>query len=210
MVDSKHENTSENTSTEERILEAARQVFQTKGLQGARMQEIADKAEINKAMLHYYYRSKELLFEAVFKEAANRLFPKIVELLNTEYPLFEKIEYFVDYYLTFLLENKYMPAFVLNELNQNPKRLVKLISEQGAFKQYKFIEQINNAVKDKIIIPTDPRQLITNIISMCIFPFAGRPILMGLFKLDDKSYYKFIESRKKEIPKFIINAIKVK
>ncbi len=205
MVNSERKNT-----TEERILESARQIFQTKGLQGARMQEIADNAKINKAMLHYYYRSKELLFEAVFEEAANRIFPKIVELLNTEFPLFEKIEHFVDYYLTTLLENKYMPAFVLNELNQNPERLVKLMSERGIFKQEKFIEQINSAIKDKIIIPIDPRQLITNIISMSIFPFAGRPILMGLFKLDEESYYQFIESRKKEVPKFIINAIKVK
>ena len=203
-------NSERKITTEERILESARQIFQTKGLQGARMQEIADNAKINKAMLHYYYRSKELLFEAVFEEAANRIFPKIVELLNTEFPLFEKIEHFVDYYLTTLLENKYMPAFVLNELNQNPERLVKLMSERGIFKQEKFIEQINSAIKDKIIIPIDPRQLITNIISMSIFPFAGRPILMGLFKLDEESYYQFIESRKKEVPKFIINAIKVK
>ena len=205
MVNKENKNT-----TEERILESSRQIFQAKGLQGARMQEIADKAGINKAMLHYYYRSKELLFEAVFEEAANRIFPKIVEFLNTDYPLFEKIERFVDYYLTTLLENKYMPAFVLNELNQNPERLVKLISEKGIFKQDKFIEQINNAIKDELIIPIDPRQLITNIISMSIFPFAGRPILMGLFKLDEESYYQFIECRKKEVPKFIINAIKVK
>lgn len=205
MVNKENKNT-----TEERILESARQIFQAKGLQGARMQEIADKAGINKAMLHYYYRSKELLFEAVFEEAANRIFPKIVEFLNTDYPLFEKIERFVDYYLTTLLENKYMPAFVLNELNQNPERLVKLMSDRGIFKQEKFVEQINKAIKDELIIPIDPRQLITNIISMSIFPFAGRPILMGLFKLDEESYYQFIESRKKEVPKFIINAIKVK
>ena len=205
MVNKENKNT-----TEERILESARQIFQAKGLQGARMQEIADKAGINKAMLHYYYRSKELLFEAVFEEAANRIFPKIVEFLNTDYPLFEKIERFVDYYLTTLLENKYMPAFVLNELNQNPERLVKLMSDRGIFKQEKFIEQINNAIKDELIIHIDPHQLITNIISMSIFPFAGRPILMGLFKLDEESYYQFIESRKKEVPKFIINAIKVK
>ena len=205
MVNSERKN-----NTEERILESARQIFQAKGLQGARMQEIADKAGINKAMLHYYYRSKELLFEAVFEEAANRIFPKIVELLNTDYPLFEKIEHFVDYYLSFLLENKYMPAFVLNELNQNPERLVKLMSDKDIFKQDKFIEQINKAIKDELIIPIDPRQLITNIISMSIFPFAGRPILMGIFKLDEESYYQFIESRKKEVPKFIINAIKVK
>jgi len=205
MVNKENKNT-----TEERILESSRQIFQAKGLQGARMQEIADKAGINKAMLHYYYRSKELLFEAVFEEAANRIFPKIVEFLNTDYPLFEKIEHFVDYYLSFLLENKYMPAFVLNELNQNPERLVKLMSDKGIFKQDKFIEQINKAIKDELIIPIDPRQLITNIISMSIFPFAGRPILMGIFKLDEESYYQFIESRKKEVPKFIINAIKVK
>ena len=206
MVDNKQTN----ESTEERILEAARQVFQSKGLQGARMQEIADKAGINKAMLHYYYRSKELLFEAVFKEAANHMFPKIIEFLNNDCPLFEKIESFVDQYITFLLDNKFIPAFVLNEINQNPDRLVNMLGTIKIFKKSKFIKQIEKASKDGIIIPIDPRQLIINIISLCIFPFIGRPIIMALNNFDEKSFYKFIKQRKKVIPKFIINAIKVK
>ena len=63
-------------STEQKIREAARKVFQAKGMHGARMQDIADTAGINKALLHYYFRSKDQLFEAIFKEALQQLIPK--------------------------------------------------------------------------------------------------------------------------------------
>ena len=81
-------------NTEQKILESARNIFHKKGLSGSRMQEIADKAGINKAMLHYYYSSKDKLFDAVFQEAIKRIFPEISKLLNEEMPLFEKIIYF--------------------------------------------------------------------------------------------------------------------
>ena len=95
-------------STETQILNAARDVFYRKGLAGARMQEIADEAGINKAMLHYYFRSKDQLFEAIFKEGAMKIFPKISEYLQADLPLFEKITNFVENYIPLLQENFYI------------------------------------------------------------------------------------------------------
>ena len=107
-------------NTEEEILNAAKEVFQQKGMAGARMQEIADKAKINKALLHYYYRSKQLLFEAVFKNAFRLLAPQIGKVLNDDTELFDKIRNFTDSYVSFVIKHPYLPNFVTQELNSNP------------------------------------------------------------------------------------------
>ena len=111
-------------TAEQRILVSAREIFHKRGFEGARMQEIADKAGINKALLHYYFRSKEKLFDAVFDEALKALLPKVKELLNAELPLFDKIKYFTENYITLLMKNMYLPVFVINEMYQNPEKFV--------------------------------------------------------------------------------------
>ena len=107
-------------STEERILEAAKKVFVQKGMAGARMQDIADEAGINKALLHYYFSNKEKLFEMIFLEAASKLFPRINAIFSSDQPLFEKIESFCEEYIAVVMENPYLPLFVLYEINQDP------------------------------------------------------------------------------------------
>src|SRR5690606_40702738 len=107
-------------STEEKIFEAAFKVFQSKGFTGARMQEIADEAGINKAMLHYFFRSKEKLFEAVFMKAFGKLAPQINEIFNSDDDLFEKIRKFTASYITFVIEYPFLPQFIIQEMNNNP------------------------------------------------------------------------------------------
>lgn len=197
-------------NTEKRILEAARKVFHIKGFSGARMQEIADEAKINKAMLNYYYRSKDKLFEAVFKEAAQNFFPKVFQLVNSDLPLFEKIEFFVENYLTFLQSNMYIPGFMLNELSQNPQRLKDFFADNKIKPPEKFLQEINDAVNSGLIIPIEPRTLVLNILSLCIFPIVAKPIIETVFNLNEEKYSQMIEERKKQIAQFVINAIKIK
>src|SRR3954462_1734201 len=94
-------------STEERILSAAQKVFLAKGMDGARMQDIADEAGINKALLHYYFRSKDKLFEQIFLNVATAFLPKIFFILKGENTLFEKIEKFCDEYITQIIKTPY-------------------------------------------------------------------------------------------------------
>ena len=82
----------EKTSTEQKILRAAEQVFMRAGYDGSRMQEIADEAGINKAMLHYCFKNKQLLFEAVFMNAFSQLAPQVNEIFNSQEPVFDKIK----------------------------------------------------------------------------------------------------------------------
>src|SRR5574339_606892 len=110
-----------NTDTsEEKILAAARKVFMEKGMAGARMQDIADEDGINKALLHYYFRSKDKLFETIFAETSSRFIPRMTEILNADTPLFEKINTFCEAYISQIQQNPYMPLFLMNEANKHP------------------------------------------------------------------------------------------
>ena len=199
--------TKKDLNTEEQILEASRNVFIRKGFDGARMQEIADEAGINKSLLHYYYRSKDKLFEGVFNEAFGKFIPKVGNLFNTEGDLFEKIEKFIDIYIDMLIANPYIPIFILNEINRNPEKIIQMLKHWGV-KPENFVKVINKEIKKKKIKYISPEQLIVNMLSLCIFPFAGRPIIQGmLFNNNKKEYDKFLKERKKEITKFIFCAI---
>lgn len=204
-------NTDENQhkSTEKLIFQAAKDVFHRKGLAGARMQEIADEAGINKAMLHYYFRTKEKLFEAIFNEECNGFFAKLAELINVDLPLLDKIEFFVENYIDLLMKNSYIPVFIISEMHHNPERIKDMFVDKVVSVKQKFLGDITTAVSLGLIKPTDPRQLIVNIMALCIFPVAARPMLNFMMDMDEKEYTDFIEIRKKEVAKFIINSIKI-
>lgn len=196
-------------STEQVILEAAKKVFVRKGMAGARMQDIADEAGINKALLHYYFRNKEKLFEMIFMEAAAKLFPRINAIFNSDQPLFEKIESFCDEYISIVMENPYLPLFVLNEINQDPEYfLQKVWKGNSKPNPSKFLEQIEREVKKGTIKRTSPLHLLMNLISMTIFPFVAKPMFQKNLGLDELQFRSVMEQRKNEIPKFIIDAIK--
>ena len=197
------------TDTREKILEAARKVFIHKGMYGARMQDIADEAGFNKALVHYYFKNKQQLFEEIFIEAAGQFFPRINAIFSADEPLFAKIESFCEEYITMTIQNPYLPIFVLNEMSQNPVTFMKKIwTGSGRPAPQKFLEQIANEVKKGTIKNISPLQLLLNLISMTIFPFVAKPSMQINLGLDEMQFNMLMEQRKKEIPRFIIDAIK--
>lgn len=201
-------NTPDN-NTETNILEAAKRVFQKKGMVGARMQEIADDAGINKSLLHYYYRSKQKLFEAVFKQAFGLMAPKINSVLNAELGLEEKIKTLTHNYISFLMKHPYLPSFVINELNSNPDFVKTLISEKHFPNISVFRKQVDELVEAGKIKSINANQLFINIMSLTLLPFIGAPLLKGFTRLDDAAYTQLLEDRKTEVSDFIIHAIKL-
>lgn len=200
---------SEEENTELEILKAAKEVFQEKGMAGSRMQEIADKARINKSMLHYYYRSKQLLFEAVFKNAFRLLAPQLNKVLNDDSELFDKIRNFTNNYIAFVMAHPYLPNFVIQELNKNPDFVERLRSEKDFPTIEKFKIQVEDAITRGIIKPVEAEQLFINIISLNIFPFIAAPLIQGLINTGGKEYSKIMERRKIEVADFIINSIRL-
>jgi len=194
--------------TEEQILEAAQKIFQAKGMDGARMQEIADKASINKAMLHYYYRSKQLLFEAVFRKAFALLAPQLNAILNDDSSLEDKIKNFTRNYIGFIIKHPYLPNFIIQELNRNPKFIEKIKNNVAFPSIDKFKLQVQKEVKNGTIVSISAEQLFINILSLNIFPFVASPLIKAFANVDDRTYKTLLEARKKEVSDFIINAIK--
>ena len=196
-----------NDSTENEILKAAKEIFHLKGMEGTRMQEIADKANINKAMLHYYYKNKEVLFNAVFKSAFNMLAPQLNTILNDESDLFTKIQNFTSSYISFVIEHPYIPNFVIQEINRNPEFIIKLKTQENFPSLSKFKIQVEEAIENKVIKPISAESLFINIMSLNIFPFIGRPLLSALINVEESDYDKLLQNRKKEVASFIINSI---
>jgi len=206
--------TEQEQNTEQRILDAAKEVFQQKGMTGARMQEIADKAGINKSLLHYYYRSKDKLFGKVFEIAFSLFIPKVKEVILSDYSIFQKIEFFVDSYLDLLQKHPYIPSFIVSEINRNPKILVDIIDKNVQINENKIVEildqQIKQEVERGVIKPISAKNLWVNIISLCIFPIVAKPIFQGvLFKNDNDEYDEFLKQRKDFLKGYIIQSIKV-
>jgi len=194
---------------EQKIIAAAREIFLRKGMAGARMEEIAKAAGINKALLHYYFRSKEKLFEVIMSEAKMQMLSRLHPILGGDDSLFIKIEKFVESYINFVTENPLLPGFILHEITKNPEKLVNEISNGNKRPNLaKFFLHVESEVKRKNIIPIQPEQLFMNMLSMCVFPFIGRPMLKTVLNVNDKKFNQLLADRKKEIPVFIINAIK--
>ena len=201
------------TNTEHIILKAAKRVFQNKGMDGARMQEIADeakkmKAKINKAMLHYYYRSKQLLFEAVFSNAFALLAPQLNAILNDESSVEQKIRNFTTNYISFMSKHPYLPTFIIQELNRNPGFILKMKDNKGFPNIEKFKKQIEVEVDKGILRPIKGEQLFINIMALNIFPFVASPLIKAFVNIDDKAFKQLVEDRKTEVADFIINSIK--
>jgi len=150
-------------TTEEKIFNAARIIFQKKGFAGARMQEIADEAGINKAMLHYCFKNKELLFKAVFMNAFGQLAPQINEIFNSEESVFDKIKKFTHSYISFVIHNPYLPQFVIQEMNNNPAFVMSFLNNENRPNPTLLVAQIEKEIAAGIIKPINPKQLLMDI-----------------------------------------------
>lgn len=198
-------------NTEKRILSAAKKVIFSKGYAGAKMQDIADEAGINKALLHYYFRSKDKLFEMIFKEATGKLTPQVSFIFSDpELDIFGKIRAFCHSYIGTWMEHPYVPMFVLHELHSNPEKGIAHLFDKEKFKPIReqVLGAFTDAVKKKQIRPVDPYHIFLNLISLCLFPFMGRPVFMAVTGISQKQFDLMMQQRAGEVSEFIIESIK--
>src|SRR5688572_12985577 len=201
--------------TERRILDAAHSVFLRRGTAGARMQEIAREAGVNSALLHYYFRTKERLGEAVFQRAAAQLMPNVIRILASDADLDDKVAQVVEVELTRLSETPYLPGYVISELTHHPQRVQQLFAavigkaptEVGALVRARLGEQISERVRAGRMHPIEPEQFAVNLVALCVFPFAAKPMLMALLGLDAAGFAAFIDRRRQELAPFFLRAL---
>ena len=199
------------TATEEKIIKAAAQVFMEKGRDGARMQEIADIAGINKALLHYYFRSKEKLFSKVISLEI----PKIIESIFVAYEFTDNFKEFLESFISKYIDNIYprknLMQFILWVDDETKKEIADIFVEtfrKRGFKRNPLVAKIESAIESGEIRQVEPSNFAMSVIGMCIFPIIGGPIVEKIFpatKVNDK---KYIDNRKKEIFNLAWNGIK--
>ncbi len=199
-------------TTEEQILQAATKVFTEKGFAAARMDEIAKEAGINRALLHYYFRSKDKMFEIIFEDKFHKFFFGVYGIFTSDLPIMEKIEKIVDFELETLVNHPEIPIFVLNEINVNPERILNRMNSAGspiseAVK--KLDAQILKEHEQGIIKKMSGFSLVIAIISLCVFPFVAKNVIMGVGQMDLDTFKVFALSRKQDIINILQNGIKL-
>lgn len=191
------------TETEEKIIASAEKLFYQKGKAGCSMQDIASDAGINRTLLNYYFRTKDQLFEAVFRKAMGSFVPGLAALLNTDLAFEEYVENMVVSIIDTMIEHPQIPIFVLQELSSNPERMPQIMREMGV-DPAKAMKKMQASQADAMYRSIDSRQVILNMISLCIFPFAAKPMVLEvLYNGDNEAYIKAMKERKKIIPMMI-------
>ena len=202
---------SDDRSTEERILEAAHTVFVREGTRAASLKDIAQEADVNQALLHYYFSDKKTLADTVFEQVASKFIPQIQEVFVAEQPVEEKVEKIVQRYIRLLRENPYLPLYVVGELNQSPNEMKERIRSMGLapFDDLDLLdEQLRRRAENGELRPISAEQFVVNLLSLCIFPFIARPLIETMFGMDEDAFERFIEERANQIPELFLAGLR--
>jgi AcrR family transcriptional regulator len=198
-------------STEEKIMQAAKKLFTQKGFAATRTRDIAEEAGINLALLNYYFRSKEKLFNIVMVDNFRQFIKAIsVNLLDETASMEEKIKRVVTAYIDFLSVNPDLPIFIINEIRSNDSMIAQHLHEEAAPLRSHMFRQLQEAGRQGKINPIDPFHFVANLIGLTVFPFIGRPLLQRVTNTSDQQFHAYMEERKELVPQWISAIMKAK
>jgi len=196
--------------TREKILKAARQVFVEKGIDGARMQEIADCAGVNKALLHYYFSSKENLYQEIIQSTFMRFFQNVTDIINSSHPTEEQIRIFVDQHVSFIEQNQdflKLLGFELLRGNESFFEKFEQTIKKGFQFPERFVQLLLKGIEDGTIRNHDPAQTIISVVSMNVFFFFAYPLFKKIIPEIAENETAFLKERKKAISDLLLYGI---
>ena len=198
--------TNTDTSTEEKIKSAARKVFMQKGYAATRTRDIAEESGINLALLNYYFRSKEKLFNEIMMEKMQQFFGILLPIVNDPTTKLEtKIELIVANYIDMLSANPDLPLFVLSEMKGQSGKIKKILPVQKVTDKISFIKQLKERRPD-----INPMHFFMNILGMTVFPFVAKPALELIAATNKNQLEAMLQERKKLIPVWVKAMLKAK
>lgn len=194
-------------STEDAILLAARKVFESKGFDGARMQEISDRAGINRALLHYYFRTKEKMFERIFDEALERFMPLLSTWDQDPEESWEwKVKRFISTFITFLKANSML--FLLREIIRKPDLLASRTKKYRKGLN-KFVLYFDRLKQERLIrSDVDSRHIYIIIHSLCSFPLMNAIVFSYSLRISPKEYDELMTGYPELISDLLIQLLK--
>jgi AcrR family transcriptional regulator len=195
--------------TEKNILKVARKHFVQKGFAATRTQEIADEVGVNKALVHYYFRTKEKLYLEIVKQVLDSMVPRVARAMSTEGDFWERVEAVVETYTSVLIKEPDTPFFIMSELSQQRERFVAELQKRAAFFPaiQQFLIKMQEAMATGEIKDIPPVHLMLNIISMTVFPFMAKPVFCTIFSFSESDFTNLMMERKAFIMSFLRGAL---
>ncbi|MEL6535872.1 MAG: TetR/AcrR family transcriptional regulator [Bacteroidota bacterium] len=197
------------STTEQVIADAAERVFLEKGISGARMQEIADAAGINKALLHYYFRSKNKLFEYVFDRVFQDFVARLKSVFEDGNPIEVQVQTFIRQYVQIFDRKPDMPLFIQTELYRNPELINRFTFLQSVFPADYLRKEIAIKVEAGEWRPIRVSDFLTNLIGLCVYPYLAKPLLQHAFEMEDADYQFFLDNRIESVYAFFLQGLRV-
>ena len=187
--------------TKERIINSARELFIEKGYAGLKMQELADRADVNKGLLHHYYDNKENLFKTIFMDAFSELIGVLTNILSSKEDMELKFDHIVDGYFDLLQANPRLPVFVFSELHRNPDYMLTIANPQILLQRMEQGGFSNGEIERDTLV-----QVFITVASLCVFPFIAAPLINKVLS-DNKTFEQFIEERRPLVKAAIRNLL---
>lgn len=200
---------SSGNTTREKLIETAKELFLTKGVDRVGVREIATKAGINLSLMNYYFRSKEMLFEAIFEMLINEKAVGLKQILDSDKPLEEKIKDYVYSYIDILIDDPLLVSFVLSVIHRNNDKIANMKAIFNLYNTDSFAAQIRYEVELGKIRPVDPEQFYVSMISLILFPFSIKPLIADRNKLDERATKLFLVERKRAVYEMLIASIRL-
>ncbi len=200
--------TATGNTTRDKLIETAKELFLTKGVDRVGVREIATKAGINLSLMNYYFRSKEMLFEAIFEMLINEKAVVLKQILNSDKPLDEKIREYVYCYIDLLVEDQLLVSFVLSVIHRNNDKVSSMKSIYNLYNTDVFVAQLKSEMDKGTIRSVDPEQFYVNMISLILFPFSIKPLVSDRNKLDERTTKLFLIERKKIVYEMLMASLK--
>lgn len=196
-------------STEDKIKEAARKLFTSSGFAAVTTRDIAAEAGINQALLHYYFRSKEKLFEIIMLENLNRFVAGVRDVINNEQTTLEqKIKILIATYIDNLSKEPELPLFIVNQVKSNPDDLLKKLGIESTVKNSYLLKQLRTSDYSNLLKSINPLHIVINLVGLTVAPFLMAPILQKIMKLNQQQFMALVQERKALIPEWILAMMK--
>lgn len=197
-----------NKNTEQKIFDAATELFMEKGVDRTSVRDIASKAGINLALMNYYFRSKENLFDAIFTNLVKENTRDLLQILDSDMDLEEKVQNYVNAYIDILTSNPLLVPFFMAIIHRSQDKITKMKMISNLYGTEKFSQQIVEEGKKGTIRRTDPSHFFVDMISLITFPFAIRPLIMDRNEMSTEDFNTFIHERKEHVTNLLLKSMK--
>ena len=195
----------EEAQTEKLIKEKAKILFFQKGLLGATTQDIADEAGVNRALIHYYFRSREQMLDLLLEETLMEKKERAFKILSKSIPFREKIALYIDTVVDYGLKYPHLENFIISETAKNPERMKSFCTQYPIKSSDLIREQLAEEIKKKRIEPISPEHFMVNLAAMCNYPLLAKSVLKTIHGMTETSYKKFLQERKQIIYTTLFN-----